>query len=289
MKEIKGTGIALVTPFNEDLSVDYTGLERLLNHVINKVDYLVLMGTTAESVVLTKKEKQEVVDFCKSFNSGKLPIVLGIGGNNTSQLVSEIQEIDKEGITAILSVSPYYNKPIQDGIYLHYKLIAEMSSLPIIIYNVPSRTGSNITAETTLRLASDFDNIVGIKEASGDLEQVMQIINNKPKNFVVISGDDSLTLPILYLGGEGVISVIAQSHPKEYTAMVHNARLGDIEKANRLHYQLYNYYQPLYKEGNPTGIKACLELLGICNSYVRPPLVQASSRVKQSLISLLEI
>ena len=288
MDKIKGTGVALVTPFNNDKSVDYKGLESLLQHVINGgVDYLVLMGTTGESATLSKGEKNEVVDFCKKINNGRLPIVLGIGGSNTMKVVADIKSADLEGIDAILSVSPAYNKPSQEGIYQHYKMISESCPLPIILYNVPGRTSSNIFAHTTVRLAANFKNIVAIKEASGDMDQIMKILKNKPDDFVVLSGDDGLTLPMIYMGAEGAISVIGQSHPKDFSDMVSLGLLDNRKLANQVHYKLYDFYGPLYSEGNPVGIKACLELLGICKSAVRLPLVQATDTIKNDLIKLL--
>tara|TARA_B100000945_G_scaffold320134_1_gene329244 strand:- start:205 stop:1077 length:873 start_codon:yes stop_codon:yes gene_type:complete len=290
MDKIKGTGVALVTPFNRNKSVDYAALEKLLNHVIfGGVDYLVVMGTTGESISLSKDEKTEIIDFCKKINNGRLPIVLGIGGNNTNQVLFDIKSINLDGIDALLSVSPFYNKPTQEGIYHHYKLIAEASPIPVILYNVPGRTSSNINSETTLRLATDFENIVAIKEASGDLDQIMSIIKNKPANFLVLSGDDALTLPMIYMGAEGVISVIGQSHPKDFTDMVSNAISGNNNLANQLHYKLYDLYKPIYAEGNPVGIKACLELLKICTSDVRLPLIEASANVKNELKNLLNL
>ena len=289
MDKIKGTGVALITPFNEDLSVDYVGLENLLNHVIDGgIDFLVLMGTTGESAVLSKSEKDEVIIFCIRINNGRLPVILGIGGNNTLALLEEIKTTNFNGIDAVLSVSPCYNKPTQEGIYQHYKMIAEACPLPIILYNVPGRTASNMACKTTLRLANDFKNIIAIKEASGAMDQIMKIINNKPTDFIVLSGDDGLTLPMIYMGAEGVISVIGQSHPKEYSTMVTEARKGNIANANVLHYSIYDYYGPLYAEGNPAGVKACLELLGICKAFVRPPLVEASDTIKIQLKSLLD-
>lgn len=288
MEEIRGAGVALVTPFNEDKSVDYNGLEKLLNHVVNGgVDYLVLMGTTGESTSLSKKERNEVVDFCKRINNHKLPIILGIGGSNTTQVVAEINTANLENISAILSVSPAYNKPSQEGIYQHYKKISESSPLPIIIYNVPGRTSSNISASTTVRLANDCKKIVAIKEASGNLDQIMSILKEKPSSFTVLSGDDGLTLPMIYMGAEGVISVIGQSHPKEFSDMISLALAGNIESANIIHYKLYNFYRPLYAEGNPVGIKSCLETLGICTSDVRLPLFKASKTIKNEIKELL--
>ena len=288
MDKIKGTGVALVTPFNNDKSVDYKGLENLLNHVINGgVDFLVLMGTSGESTTLSKTERIEVVDFCKKINNGRLPIVLGIGGNNTMQVVADIQTANLENVDAILSVSPAYNKPSQEGIYQHYKMISESSPLPIIVYNVPGRTSSNISAATTVRLATDFKNIVGVKEASGDMDQIMKILKNKPADFVVLSGDDGLTLPMIHMGAEGVISVIGQSHPKDFSDMVSFGLSGNKKLANQIHYKLYDFYRPLYAEGNPVGVKACLEMLGVCKAVVRLPLVEASNTIKNELEKLL--
>ena len=289
MEIIKGTGVALITPFNEDLSIDYVGLEKLINYQIEGgIDYLVLMGTTGESAVLSIKEKEEIIAFCIKINNGVLPIVLGIGGNNTLALVEEIKNTNFIGVDALLSVSPSYIKPSQEGIYLHYKMIAESCPLPIILYNVPGRTSSNMKAETTLRLANDFENIVAVKEASGDMDQIMKIIKNKPSNFIVLSGDDVLTLPMIYMGVEGVISVIGQSHPEDYSNMVSFGLSKNNSIANQLHYKLYDFYGPLYVEGNPTGVKACLELLGICKSVVRPPLISASDTIKKEIKSLLK-
>jgi 4-hydroxy-tetrahydrodipicolinate synthase len=284
MDIIKGTGVALVTPFNNDKSVDYKGLKNLINHVISGgVDYLVLMGTTAESATLSRVEKNDVVDFCKEINNKRLPIVLGIGGNDSMQMVADFKAANLDGIDAILSVSPAYNKPSQEGIYQHYKMISEASLLPIIIYNVPGRTSSNISATTTVRLAADFKNIIAIKEASGDMNQIMLILKNKPKDFVVLSGDDALTLPMIHMGAEGVISVIGQSHPKAFSDMVSFALSGKIKLANVIHYSLFDFYLPIYAEGNPVGIKACLQILGICKEAVRLPLVNASNKIKDEL------
>ena len=288
MYNAKGTGVALITPFNNDKSVDYKGLEKLLNNVIiGGVDYLVLMGTTGENTTLSQVEKIEVIKFCKQINNGRLPIILGIGGNNTNQVVADIENANLDGISAILSVSPSYNKPSQEGIYQHYKMISESTSLPIILYNVPARTSSNISAVTTLRLANDFKNIVAIKEASGDMDQIMKIIKAKPSNFSVLSGDDALTLPMLYMGAAGVISVIGLSHPKDFSKMVSCALSGNKKLANEIHYNLYDFYGPFYQEGNPVGVKACLELMGICKAFVRHPLVEAGDEVRNKLKELL--
>ena len=284
MNKIKGTGVALITPFNEDFSIDYASLEKLINHQIDgAIDYLVVMGTTGESVVLSKSEKREVVDFCKKINAGRLPIILGLGSNNTFALVEEIKSTEFDGIDAVLSVSPYYNKPTQEGIYLHYKMIAEVCPLPIILYNVPGRTASNISSETTLRLANDFENIVAVKEASGDLQQIAEIIEKRTANFLVLSGDDSLTSKMIAMGGDGVIAVIGQSHPKDFSAMVRASLKGDIEKANQLHKKLNPIYEPLYIDGNPAGIKATLNIMGICKNILRPPLVGVTEETYNNL------
>ena len=284
MDTIKGTGVALITPFNEDFSIDYDSLEELINYQINGgIDFLVVMGTTGESATLSSQEKMEVITFCKKINNCRLPIVLGIGGNNTFALIEEIKSTDLEGIDAILSVSPYYNKPTQDGIYLHYKMISEACSLPIILYNVPGRTSSNISANTTLHLANDFENIVAIKEASGDLVQIEKIINDRPNNFLVLSGDDGLTSKIIEIGGDGVIAVIGQSHPKEFSKMVNTGLAGDFVKANQLHAKLNPIYSPLYQDGNPAGIKATLNIMGICKNILRPPLVGVTDETYNNL------
>ncbi len=287
MKEIYGAGVALVTPFNKDFTIDFNSLEKLINYVIDGgINYLVILGTTGESVTLTKEEKNQIIAFCKKINNSRIPLILGIGGSSTNQVIDDIDCADLIGIDAILSVSPAYNKPTQEGIYQHYKSIARSTELPIILYNVPSRTSSNIEAETTLRLANDINNVVAIKEASGNLDQINKIIKNKPCEFSVLSGDDALTLPMINLGAKGVISVIGQSFPKDFSKMVNLALDGFQSKANKIHLDLYDFYKPLYREGNPVGIKACLELQGLCNSTVRLPLVSASKHVFNSLDKL---
>ncbi len=284
MDIIKGTGVALVTPFNEDFSIDFKSLENIINNVINGgVDFLVVLGTTGESVVLNKYERREVIDFCIRINNNRLPIVLGLGSNNTLDLIKEIKLTNFSGIDAILSVSPYYNKPTQDGIYLHYSMIAEVSPVPIIIYNVPGRTATNITSDTTIRLANDFKNIIAIKEASGDLKQIEQIIKYRPKDFLVLSGDDELTLKIIDLGGDGVIAVIGQAYPEIFSNMVSHIIKGNIKRAIEFHKSLVLIYPPLYNDGNPAGIKASLNIMGICKNVVRPPLVPVSESVYNKL------
>lgn len=275
-KKLTGTGVAIVTPFHKDGSVDFNALGKLVEHLIaGKVEYLVVLGTTGESVTLNKNEKVAVVNHVVETANNRVPVVLGLGGNNTQEILQSFSNFDFEGITAILSVSPYYNKPIQEGIYQHYKMIAGASPVPVILYNVPGRTGSNITAETTLRLAQ-VPNIMGIKEASGNLEQMMHIINNRPDGFLVISGDDALTLPLIASGGEGVISVVANAFPKLYSDMVRACLKGDFKEARKNHYKLLNITGMLFAEGNPGGVKAALKVTGIMQDHLRLPLVKIS-------------
>lgn len=284
MKKLEGTGVALVTPFKEDRSIDFDGLTRLLEHVIKGgVDYLVVLGTTGETATMDTAEKDAVLDHVKQVNQSRLPIVLGIGGNNTAALLNEFKRVDLNGVTAILSASPYYNKPTQEGIYQHYKSLSEHSPLPIILYNVPGRTASNISAETTLRLANDCENIIAIKEASADMAQVMQIIKDRPEGFLVISGEDALTYPIITCGGEGVISVVANSQPKLFANMVRAARKANLDEAREKHYDLYDFINLLFMEGNPGGIKAALNAQQICADYMRLPLWQISNKLKNQI------
>jgi 4-hydroxy-tetrahydrodipicolinate synthase len=284
----KGTGVALITPFHKDGSLDLKSLGKLVQHLIkNKVDYLVVLGTTGESVTLSKEEKSAVVSYVIEVAENRVPVVLGLGGNNTQDIVSCLKTYDLEGISAILSVSPYYNKPSQEGIYQHYKRVAENSPLPVILYNVPGRTGSNILPSTTLKLASDIKNIVGIKEASGNMEQIMKIIKHRPDGFLVISGDDTLTLPILASGGDGVISVVANAFPKDFSEMVRQSLAGNFKEARRLHYKLTDITEQLFADGNPAGVKSALETLKICSSHVRLPLVKINKKVQGKLTELI--
>jgi 4-hydroxy-tetrahydrodipicolinate synthase len=278
-KKFTGTGVAIVTPFRNDGSVDFKSLGKLLEHIIKGgVDYVVALGTTGESVTLSKDEKKAVVNFVADTVGGRIPVVVGIGGNNTQEILDTINHQDFSGIDAILSVTPYYNKPSQPGLYLHFKAIAAVSPVPVILYNVPGRTGSNMSAETTIKLADEFSSIVAIKEASGNFSQIMQIINHKPKDFQVISGDDALALPIIAIGGSGVISVMANAYPKELSEMVNHALKGDLSKANILHYKLLDINNALFEEGSPSGIKALLEILKISQNIVRLPLAQVSDK-----------
>ena len=288
MKELIGTGTALITPFKSDFSIDFEALTAIVNHQIqNGTDYFVVLGTTGESATLSKDEKKQVIECIKNANAGRLPLVLGIGGNDTSKVHDEFQQTDLEGFCAILSVSPYYNKPNQEGIFRHYQALAADSPLPIIIYNVPGRTGSNMTAETQLRLA-ELPNIVATKEASGNLEQVMKIISKKPANFLVISGDDALTFPMLAAGASGVISVINHAYPKEFSGMVRAALEGDYIKARTLHYETLDGALEIFADGSPGGIKVMLNQMGLCQMAVRPPLYGVNSKVEQKLRSLVK-
>jgi 4-hydroxy-tetrahydrodipicolinate synthase len=284
---LRGTGVAIVTPFTKDGEIDFKDLASLIKHLIKgKVEYLVVLGTTGESVVLTKEEKKQVVDFVIKLTNGKIPLVLGIGGNNTAEVIDTIKHTSFENISAILSVSPYYNKPSQEGIYQHYKLIATHSPVPVVLYNVPGRTASNITADTVLRLAKDNSNIIGIKEASGNIEQAMRIIKNKPKDFLVISGDDNLTLPLIAAGADGVISVVANAFPKVFSEMVRLSLKGNFKKAQQLHYKTFEITEQLFADGNPGGVKCALEHLGICSSFVRLPLVKPNEQIQKKIKEL---
>ncbi|MDQ3192599.1 MAG: 4-hydroxy-tetrahydrodipicolinate synthase [Bacteroidota bacterium] len=282
-KKLKGTGVAIVTPFHENGNIDFNALTKLVNHIITGgVDYLVILGTTGETAVLTKDEKLAVVNHVIEITAKRVPLVLGLGGNNTQEIVNCMKIFDFENIDAILSVSPYYNKPIQEGIFRHYQMIAGAAPVPVILYNVPGRTGSNVTAETTLRLA-EVPNIIGIKEASGNLEQAMQIINNRPKGFLVISGDDALTLPLMACGGDGVISVVANAFPKLFSDLVKHCIKGDFAAARKNHYKLLNFTQYLFAEGNPGGVKAALKILGITQDFMRLPLYGVSDNMFKNI------
>ena len=277
MKELIGTGVALITPFKEDLTIDIEGLQSVVNYSIaNGIDYLVVLGTTAESATLSKAEKQLVIDTIVETNAERLPLVLGIGGNHTQAVIEELKDTNVSAFTAILSVSPYYNKPSQEGIYQHFAAISEVSEKPIIVYNVPGRTASNIQPETVKRLATDFGNIVAIKEAAGDIVQAMNLIAMCPKNFLVISGDDMITLPMVLAGGAGVISVTGEGFPKEFSEMVKLGLNKKAEEAYKIHYKLAPAIDYIFEEGNPAGIKAVFKSLGICRDTVRLPLVSIS-------------
>lgn len=289
MNKLQGTGIALITPFNQDGSIDFPALEKLVDYSTQGgVEYLVCLGTTAETPTLTKDEKKQIVSTIKSANAGKLPLVLGIGGNNTEEVKSEFNEADLSDFTAVLSASPAYNKPNQEGIYQHYKVLAENTDADIILYNVPGRTGSNVNPETTLRLANDFKNIIAVKEASPNFLQSTDILKDKPEGFEVISGDDEFGLPMTLAGGIGVISVIAQGLPEQYTEMIRLGLDRKVDEAYKLHYTLMEITRSIYIEGNPAGIKSLLAHKGICKSYTRLPLVPASEDLSGKIKSLLD-
>jgi 4-hydroxy-tetrahydrodipicolinate synthase len=285
LKTLLGTGVALVTPFHEDGSIDFSGLKKLVHHVIKGgVDYLVIMGTTGESPTLSKEEKYELFEKIREFASNKVPLVYGIGGNNTAQVLDEIRNFPyQKDIEAILSVAPYYNKPNQEGYFMHYKTLHEHSKKPIILYNVPGRTGSNISWETQIRIARNCKKIVATKEASGNLEQIMRIIERAPKSFLVISGDDNLTLPIMAAGGHGVISVSANAYPKEMSDMVRACLSGNFETARKLHYRLFEITQLLFADGSPGGIKYLLSEKKIIQPYLRLPLMPPAETVRKKI------
>lgn len=281
-----GTGVALVTPFRKE-TVDFTKLEALIEHIITSgVDYIVALGTTSEAATMTENERSAVQSFIVETVAGRCPIMLGLGGNNTLNLTDTIARTNFDGISGILSVTPYYNKPNQRGLLQHYRNIAEASPVPVIMYNVPGRTGVNLTAETTLTLAHECPNIIGIKEASGNLQQVMEILRQRPDSFRVISGDDALTYPMLTLGADGVISVMANALPKEMSDMVRFALKGDLKKALPLHYRMLPLMNAIFEEGNPTGIKALLEIQGSISNILRLPLVKSSKTLYNKLSSL---
>lgn len=271
---LKGMGVALITPFKEDESVDYEALARLVDYQLqNGTDYLVVLGTTAETPTLTEEEKEQIIHLVVTKVNGRIPIVLGMGGNCTRAIVDQLKSKNFDGIDAILSVVPYYNKPSQEGIYQHYKAIAEATTLPIVLYNVPGRTGVNMTAETTLRIARDFKNVIAVKEASGNITQMDDIIKNKPANFDVISGDDGITFPLITLGAVGVISVIGNAFPREFSRMVRLALQGDYANALTIHHKFAELFKLLFVDGNPAGVKAMLNAMGMVENKLRLPLV----------------
>ncbi|NJX14988.1 4-hydroxy-tetrahydrodipicolinate synthase [Tamlana crocina] len=279
-----GTGVALVTPFNTDLSVDHSALSNIVNfNIDNGVEYLVVCGTTGETATLTKEEKKAVLQTVIKAGNGRVPIVLGVGGNNTATVIEEIQSTDFSGVDAILSVTPYYTKPTQEGIYQHFKAISEASPIDIILYNVPGRTAKNMEAETTVRLAKDFNNIIGVKEAGNSISQYYELIKNKPEDFLIISGDDDLSLGVVLAGGAGVISVIGQGFPKEFSEMIRLGLKGEAKEAFKLHFKLIDVIGYIFEENNPAGIKGVFEALGLCKDAVRLPLVPASNGLKAKI------
>ncbi|MBX7243360.1 MAG: 4-hydroxy-tetrahydrodipicolinate synthase [Bacteroidia bacterium] len=281
-----GTGVAVITPFTQSGEIDFKGINNIVHHLTEGgVEYLVVLGSTGEAATLNASEKQQVLEAYLKANNGNLPVVVGAGGNDTREVCQQVDFFTQNypGISGILSVSPYYNKPSQEGIYQHYKAVSESTSLPVILYNVPGRTGSNISAQTTIRLAENCKNVHAIKEASGNLEQIMEIIRYAPSGFQVISGDDALTLPIIACGGKGVISVVAHAAPYTFSEMVRFALNGNLQEAKKLHYSLWDWYSTAFAEGNPVSIKAILECAGICSRQVRLPLVKGSETLTERI------
>jgi 4-hydroxy-tetrahydrodipicolinate synthase len=287
--KFKGTGVALVTPFHKQGVIDFGSLETLIEYTIKGgVNYLVVLGTTAEAATLSKEEKRAVKEFVVEIVNKRVPLMVGVGGYNTQEVINNLKTCIYEGFDAILSVTPYYNKPQQRGLYLHYKNIAAASPLPIILYNVPGRTSVNMRAETTLQLAGEFSNIIGIKEASGNMEQIMDIIRRKPKDFLVISGDDLLALPLINMGADGVISVVANAYPKEFSDMVSYGLKGELKKAREIHYRISDIIKALFIDGNPSGIKAALEIKGILSNNLRLPLVKVEKTVYNHISNMIQ-
>jgi 4-hydroxy-tetrahydrodipicolinate synthase len=284
-----GTGVALVTPFDINGNVDYVAFARLLSNVVDGgVDYVLVMGTTGETPCLSAEERRKVIDFAKREIAGRVPIMVGMSGNNTSDLLDSIRNFDFSGIDGLLTASPFYNKPVQNGLYAHFAHVAEVSPVPVILYNIPGRTGVNILPETICRLASDFDNIIAVKEASGSVDQIMRVVENKPERFTVISGDDGLTLPLMAAGVKGVISVVANAFPRELSQMVKLALSGDFEQARNLHYRLLPTVRLMFAEGNPAGVKAYLSQMGVIQNVLRLPLVNVSDDLYARIASDIE-
>jgi len=284
MQKFIGMGVALITPFKEDLSIDLEALKKLVNfNIENGTNYLVINGTTGESATITEEEKQLIIDVIVKENNSRVPLVLGVGGNNSIAVANEIRSRDFTGIDGILSVAPYYSKPTQEGFYQHYKLLAEATDLPIILYNVPGRTAKNMDPETILRLAKDFKNIVGVKEAGNNIQQYNKLIKNKPEDFLIISGDDDLALGVTLAGGAGVISVIGQAYPSEFSKMIQIGLAGNNKSAYAIHFKLMDIIDYIFEENNPAGIKTVLQELNICKNQVRLPLVKASKELEQKI------
>ncbi len=289
MQRLKGLGVALVTPFTEDGRVDYTGLATIIDYVIEGgVDYIVALGTTAETPTLYMPERAVIAMFITNHIAGRVPLVIGVGGNSTSEVLDQLREFDLRGADAILSVTPYYNKPSQEGLYQHFKVVAENSPLPIILYNIAGRTGVNMSVETTLRIARDFDNVIGVKEASGNLEQIYQIIEQRPEGFMVISGDDGMTLEISKKSGEGVISVAANVFPKNMSKFMEHLKEGDFDQAEAAYEPLSEAVDALFEEGNPTGVKCALHAKGVISNRMRLPLVSGSDELESKFKRLIE-
>ena len=286
---LTGTGVAIITPFRNDGSIDFNALHNLVDYIItNKVDYLVVLGTTGESVTLSTDEKNAVISNVIESVANRVPIIVGIGGNNTNEIVQKIRNTDFTGISALMSVAPYYNKPNQRGLYLHYKAIAENSPVPVIMYNVPGRTASNISAETTIKLANDFKNIIGIKEASGNFYQVMEIIKNRPQNFLVISGDDATALPFIALGANGLISVLGNALPMQVSELVRKSLEHNFTEAQKIQYSILDVMNAMFEDGNPAGIKAALQIKGLIKANLRLPMVPVEEKLYQKIELLIK-
>jgi len=288
MRKLKGTGVAIVTPFKNDSSIDFAAFGRVVNHVINGgVNYIVVMGTTGESVTLTKDEKKAIICYILEAIDNRVPLVVGIGGNNTQEIINQVRSLDLSGVDAILSVAPYYNKPNQRGIFQHFKAIATWSPIPVVIYNVPGRTGCNISADTCLQLARECENIIGVKEASGNLEQIMKIIKDKPENFSVISGDDMTALPVIAAGGSGLISVLANAFPAQWSEMVSQCLKSNFKAAREIQFRFLEMIELLFIDGSPAGVKAMLNIMNLCQNNLRLPLVPVSrtiySRIEKAI------
>ena len=284
MNQLKGLGVAMVTPFKKDGALDIPALKRLTDHLLDGgADYLVVMGTTGETSTLDKEDKKVILETVIATTAGRKPIVLGLGGNNTMDLCNQLSRLETTGLTAILSVSPYYTKPTQNGLFEHYKALSEHSKLPIILYNVPGRTGSNLLPDTVMRIAFDCRNVIGVKEASGNMEQIMEIIKEKPKHFMVISGDDAITLPLMAAGADGLISVAGNAFPKEFSEIIQHTIKNEFAEARSIHYKLLELTKLLFVEGNPAGIKEVLSHLDICENYLRLPLTPVSQLISERM------
>ncbi|WP_299016704.1 4-hydroxy-tetrahydrodipicolinate synthase [uncultured Polaribacter sp.] len=289
MQKFVGTGVALITPFKEDLSIDFTALEKLVEYnIANGTNYLVINGTTAESATITKQERKQIIDAIVKTNAGRLPLVLGIGGNNTLAVIDDIKTTDLSNIDGILSVAPYYSKPTQEGFYQHFKAIAQATEKPIILYNVPGRTAKNMDTETTLKLANDFKNVVGVKEAGNNMQQYLELIRDKPSGFLVISGDDDLALGVTLAGGSGVISVIGQAYPKEFSTLINCGLQGKNKAGYAIHFKMMQIVDLIFAENNPAGVKTVLQELDICKNAVRLPLVKASNNLQEQIAAFVK-
>ena len=286
--KLSGVGAAMITPFTADGRVDYKALARMIDYVIEGgVDYIVALGTTAETPTLYMPERAVIAMFITNHIAGRVPLVMGCGGNSTSEVLDQLREFDLRGADAILSVTPYYNKPSQEGLYQHFRTVSEHSPLPVILYNIPGRTGVNMTSETTLRIARDFENVIGVKEASGDIEQMQRILDNRPEGFLVLSGDDGITIPLMRRGGDGVISVVANVFPERFMSCVNHAKAGDFDTAEREYAQLDEAVKALFEEGNPVGVKCALAEMGIIGPTMRLPLVEGSGALREKFRKLI--